>query len=364
MRIAVIAPPWIPVPPLGYGGIERVLKLLVDELVAQGHEVTLFAAGPCDTEAEVCKFLDEAPTDKMGHTLYDAYHVGQAFREIFRGGFDIVHDHSGFLGPAFAGLLETPLVHTLHGPFLPEIVEFYTAFKDSCFYVAISNNQMMSCPNLNYLGVVHNAVDIEEHRYLGVKEDYLACVSRICEDKGTVNAVRLARGSGMRLVLAGKIDPGRDREYFEKHVFPHVDGDRVIYAGEVSQEEKVRIISRARAFLFPIQWDEPFGLVMAEALACGTPVLATRWGAVPEVVEHGLTGFLADTPEELAPYLKRIDELDPLTCRRRAEERFSPRVMAEGYVELFEQALETSGVSLQSPSRDAALSRRRARRKP
>jgi glycosyltransferase involved in cell wall biosynthesis len=361
MRIAVLAPPWISIPPEGYGGIERVLKLLVDELVTMGHDVTLFASGSCHTKASVRTYLEEPPTEHMGETIYDAYHVGQAFREIARGGFDVVHDHSGFLGPAFAGLIETPLVHTLHGPFITATTAFYSAFRDSCFYVAISDNQMRAFPHLNYLGVVYNAVDMDENRYLGTKDDYLTCVSRICEDKGTVNAVRLAREHGMRIVLAGKIDPGRDQEYFDREVLPYVDGEKVIYAGEVSQEEKMRIVSRARAFIFPIQWDEPFGLVMVESLACGTPVLATRCGAVPEVVEHGVTGFLADSPEGLVPYLDRIDELDPLTCRKKAEERFSPHVMAQSYLEIYEQAIMAYGVSTR---REVALSRRRARCKP
>ncbi len=340
MRIAMIAPVWIPVPPDGYGGIERVLKLLVDELVKRGEEVTLFAAGPSRTLAQQVIFMDEAPTEHMGETLFDAYHVGQAFRLIASGPFDVVHDHSGFLGPAFAGLLPQPVVHTLHGPFTRDTRMFYSAFRDDCYYVAISRRQRDSHQDLNYLGVVPNAVDVEEHGFCDRKEDYLVCVSRICEAKGTEHAVHLARRSGCRLVLAGKIDPGRDREYFEQKVKPYLDGEKVVYLGEVSQEEKVRLVSRARAFLFPIQWEEPFGLVMAEALACGTPVLTTRWGAAPEVVEHGVTGFLAETPEGLLEYIDRIDEIDPKECRRSAEERFSPRAMADGYMEIYTKALE------------------------
>ncbi len=335
MRIAVIAPVWIPVPPDGYGGIERVLKLLVDELVRRGEEVTLFAAGPCRTLARQVISLEEAPTSHMGETLFDAYHVGQAFRTVAAGPYDLVHDHSGFLGPAFAALIPQPVVHTLHGPFTADTRLFYRAFKDDCYYVAISRRQRDCCPELNYVGVVPNAVDVEEHHLSTEKEDYLVCVSRICEAKGTEHAVRLAREAGRRIVLAGKIDPGRDREYYERRVRPLLDGENAVYLGEVSQEEKVRLISRAAAFLFPIQWEEPFGLVMAESLACGTPVLATRWGAVPEVVEHGVTGFLADTPEGLLPYIDRIHEIDPLTCRRVAEERFSPRAMAQAYLEIY-----------------------------
>jgi glycosyltransferase involved in cell wall biosynthesis len=340
LRIAVIAPVWIPVPPEGYGGIERVLKLLVDELVEMGHDVTLFGAGPCRTGARQVLTLEEAPTDHMGETLYDAYHVGLAFRRIVeQGNFDVVHDHSGFLGPAFASLLPIPLVHTLHGPFTPQTIMFYSAFKEDCHYVAISNSQRNGCPRLNYAGVVHNAVDVKEYRPSGKKEDYLICISRICEDKGTATAVRLARETGWKLILAGKIDPGRDREYFEREVRPLLDGDRVVYLGEVSEKEKIRLLSGARAFLFPIQWDEPFGLVMAEALACGTPVLVTRRGAAPEVVDHGRTGFLADSPEDLVTYLGRLEELSPAECRRAAEEKFSPRAMASSYLDIYAKVI-------------------------
>ena len=349
MRIAMLAPVWITIPPKGYGGIERVIKLLVDELVCKGEDVTLFAAGPCSTRADQVMYMGDAPTEHMGETLYDAYHVGQAFRAIASGGFDVVHDHSGFIGPAFAGLLRQPVVHTLHGPFTAETAMFYSAFRDDCYYAAISNRQRERFPLLNYVGVVPNAVDIAEHRYLGEKDDYVIYVSRICEDKGADQAVMLALNAGKRIILAGKIDRGRDREYFDERIKPLIDGDRVVYAGEVSQEEKVNLLSRANAFIFPIRWEEPFGLVMAEALACGTPVLATRWGAVPEVVEHGVTGFLADEPEGLLEYFDRIDELDPLMCRRRAEELFSPQVMAAGYLDIYSKVVDLHPTRLRPP---------------
>ncbi len=343
MRIAMIAPVWIPIPPDGYGGIERVISLLVDELVNAGEEVTLFAAGPARTSARQITSLEEAPAQRMGETLFDAYHVGQAFHDVAADGFDMLHDHSGFLGPAFAALMPVPVVHTLHGPFTTDTRMLYGAFRDDCYYVAISRRQMECGPGLNYLGVVANAVDIEEHGFQGEKEDYLAYVSRICEMKGTEEAVLLALRKGCRILLAGKIDAGRDREYFERRVRPHLDGKRAAYLGEVDSREKVRLLQGARAFIFPIQWEEPFGLVMAEALACGTPVLATRWGAAPEVVEHGVTGFIADTPQELLAYIDRIDEIDPMACRRSAEERFSPRVMAAGYMDCYRRAREDFG---------------------
>lgn len=335
MRIAMVAPVWIPIPPQGYGGIERVLALLVDELIREGHDVTLFAAGPRRTTARQVTYLEEAPTRHMGKTLYDAFHVGQAYRDIAASEYDVVHDHAGFLGPAFASLLPQPVVHTLHGPFTEETRMFYGAFKDACHYVAISRRQMECGPDLDYAGVVPNAVDIEEHRCGPAKEDYLVYVSRICEDKGPEQAILLAKEKGMRIVLAGRINTERDRDYFEGRIRPHVDGEQVRYLGEIPQDEKVDLLARARAFLFPIQWEEPFGLVMAEAMACCTPVLATRWGAAPEVVEHGVTGFLADTPEGLLQFMDRIDELDPMACRRRAEERFSPRAMAASYLDIY-----------------------------
>ena len=350
MRIAMIAPVWIPIPPEGYGGIERVLALLVDELVREGHDVTLFAAGPCRTMARQVSSLEEAPTEQMGETLFDAYHVGQAYRDIAGGEYDVVHDHAGFLGPAFAGLIPQPVVHTLHGPFTRDTRMFYEAFKDDCYYVAISQRQKECGPDLNYLGVVPNAVDIEELSYSGEKDDYLVYVSRICEAKGTEQAILLAMEKGQRILLAGKIDEGGDREYFDRCIRPHIDGERVVYLGEVSSQEKVRVLQRARAFLFPIQWEEPFGLVMVEAMACGTPVLATHWGAVPEVVEHGVTGFLADSPAGLLEYFDRLDELDPLACRKEAEERFSPAVMAASYLDIYRRAIELHRSGLQSAS--------------
>jgi glycosyltransferase involved in cell wall biosynthesis len=348
MRIAMIAPVWIPIPPEGYGGIERVIALLVDELVGEGHDVTLFAAGSSRTRAKQVTYMQEPPTLHMGETLFDAYHVGQAYRDIDGGDYDVVHDHAGFLGPAFAGLIHQPVVHTLHGPFTRDTRMFYEAFKKDCYYVAISQRQRECGPDLNYLGVVPNAVDIDEHSYESEKEDYLVYVSRICEAKGAEQAVLLAMEKGQRILLAGKIDAGGDQEYFDRCIRPHVDGERVVYLGEVSTQEKVYILQRARAFLFPIQWEEPFGLVMVEAMACGTPVLATRWGAVPEVVEHGLTGFLADSPTGLLEYFDRLDELNPLACRREAEERFSPEVMAASYLEIYRKAIEMHPTRLRS----------------
>ncbi len=339
MKIAVIAPVWIPIPPQGYGGIERVLKLLVDGLVELGHAVTLYASGESRTAAAQVIYMEEPPTAMMGQTLYDAYHVGQTFEDIASQDFDLVSDHSGFLGVAFASFLAAPVVHTLHGPFHEPIKRFYRAFNHAAFFIAISDCQRRGCPDLNYLGVAHNAVDTVLHRFQGDKQDFYVCVGRICEAKGTHHAVRIARETGSRLILAGKIDAGPDRAFFESEVKPYLDGERITYLGEISEEEKVTLLGRARGFIFPIQWEEPFGLVMAESLACGTPVITTRWGAAPEVVEDGVTGFVLDDLAEFPRAMRELDRIDPAVCRAEAERRFSPRAMALRYESLFQLAL-------------------------
>ncbi len=335
----MIAPVWIPVPPDGYGGIERMLKLLVDELVDMGVDVTMYCAGGSNTRAEQVVFFEDAPTEHMGESIYECYHTGHAFKDIKDRDFDLVHDHAGFTGVAFANFLSIPMVHTLHGPFEPQVAHFYNGFARDAHYVTISDFQQKKCPDLNYAGVVYNAVDLEEHQPDGEKEDYLVYLSRVCEAKGTHHAVRIARENGWRLVMAGKIDAGRDMEFFQKEIEPYVDGKNIVWLGEVPQDEKVRMLARARCFLFPIEWEEPFGLVMAEANACGTPVITTRWGAAPEVVEHGVTGFVADSLDEIPGFLKRIDEIDPVTCREEVIRRFSPRSMAQGYLDIYEKVL-------------------------
>ncbi len=338
MKIAVIAPVWIPIPPDGYGGIERVLKLLVDGLVALGHDVTLFASGDSNTTARQVIFMEDPPTEMMGQTLYDAYHVGLTFRQLADRHYDLVSDHSGFLAVAFASSVQAPVVHTLHGPFHESVKRFYRAFNDDAYFIAISDCQRRSCPDLNYLGVAPNAVDTEMHRFQPEKQDYYVCIGRICEAKGTHHAVRIAQETGSRLMLAGKIDAGRDREFFEAEVKPYLDGERIAYLGEVSEEEKVNLMGGARGFLFPIQWEEPFGLVMAESLACGTPVITTGWGAAPEVVEDGVTGFVVDGPADFPAAMRALDRIDPAVCRAQAEHRFSPKAMALRYVSLFHMA--------------------------
>ncbi len=338
MNIAVLAPVWIPVPPQGYGGIERVLKLLVDELVDQGHAVTLYASGGSHTKARQVCYYETAPTLHMGETLFDAYHVGKAYRDIASSGCDVVSDHSGFLGVAMAPMAGVPVAHTLHGPFHEEIKHFYDAFDSDVSFIAISHHQRRCHSPLNYLGVAHNAIDVAGHPFRARKQDYFVSVGRICESKGTHYAVRTALDTGNRLLLAGKIDAGRDQAFFEREVRPYLS-EEIRYLGEIDERDKLELVAGAKAFLFPIQWEEPFGLVMAESLACGTPVIATRWGAVPEVVEHGKTGFVTQSPEGFPEAMLNLERIKPEVCRAEAERLFSPRTMAQTYARYFETAL-------------------------
>lgn len=341
MRIAVVAPPWIPVPPRGYGGIEWVVHLLVEELVGRGHEVTLFATGDSESPAEVVWAFEIAPTAAMHQTMHDALHAGMAFRRVLdetRTGrpYDVIHDHTAWIAVACAPLVPVPIVHTFHGSFDEDNRRFFGRFRDAAAYVAISDYQRRDFPDVPYAGLVPNAVDLAGLPFRADKEDYLLCLGRIAREKGQGIAIRVARRLGTPLVLAGKIDPGDDTAYFEEAVLPQVDGRLIRFEGEVPHERKCELLGGARALLFPIQWPEPFGLVMAEAMACGTPVVATRHGSVPEVVVDGESGFIVDDEDGMAKAIERLDEISPARCRAVAEERFSPAVMADGYERIYE----------------------------
>ena len=336
----MISPPWIAVPPRGYGGIEWVVHLLTEELVRRGHDVTLFATGDSGTSAELRFVFETGPTALMHQTRADAMHVGTAFRHIVAEGhagrpYDLVHDHAAWLGIAFAKMIDVPLVHTIHGAFVEANREFYALFHDDATFVTISEYQQREFPDIEYAANVPNAVDVDGFEFRRGKEDYLICLGRIARDKAQGVAVEVAREAGVPLVLAGKVDPGEDTTYFQEAVLPFVDGDLVRFEGEVPDERKRELLAGARAFLFPIQWPEPFGLVMIEAMACGTPVIAFPNGAVPEVVVDGENGFIARSTQEMIGAIKRLDEIAPERCRAFVEARFSPGAMTDAYERVY-----------------------------
>ncbi|HEV2685307.1 MAG TPA: glycosyltransferase family 4 protein [Actinomycetota bacterium] len=336
MRIAMLSPPWIPVPPSGYGGIEWIVSLLCEELIARGHDVTLFATGDSKTSAELRYVFEVGPVAQMHHALPYSMHVGAAYQHIAeeaRAGrpYDVVHDHTAWLSLAFAPLIPTPVVHTLHGAAIEAERDFFHFVRNNADFVAISQYQTRTFTRIQITDVVPNAVDVQSYPFSAEKDDYLLCLGRIARDKAQHLAIDVAQRAGLPLVLAGKIDPGDDRAYFDEMILPHVDGQSVRFEGEVPDDRKRELFSRARAFVFPIQWDEPFGLVMIESMACGTPVIATPFGAVPEVVADGVNGFIATSLDDMVEAVHKIDTISPEVCRAIVEQRFAPSVMTDGY---------------------------------
>jgi glycosyltransferase involved in cell wall biosynthesis len=340
MRIAVLAPVWFAVPPIGYGGIEWVVSLLADGLVDAGHEVTLFASGDSRTKAELAAVYPEAPSLQIGRSQPELRHALACYARAEE--FDVINDHSGQLAAALGGAVSTPIVHTLHGPLDGEPGKIYgeiARVSPSTSLVSISLNQRKPCPDLPWLANIPNALDFSLYPVKPHRGDYLLFLGRMSSDKGAHRAIAVAMQTGLPLKLAGKLNESREKEYFHEYVEPHlVDG--IEYLGEVSHGEKVELLQNARATLFPIEWEEPFGLVMIESMACGTPVIATRWGAVPEVIEHGRSGIIVDDYRIMPVALEEADRLDPMELRRYVEQRFSPERMVADYVSAYQEAIE------------------------
>jgi glycosyltransferase involved in cell wall biosynthesis len=340
VRVAILAPAWFAVPPSGYGGIEWVVWLLADALVDAGHEVTLFASGDSRTRAKLVSVFTEAPSALIGRSQPELHHALTCYARA--GEFDVVNDHTGMLGAVLGQVVDTPVVHTVHGPLEGEPGEVYELIGKVAPHVgliSISMNQRKSKPHLNWIANCHNALDFSVYPVKPHRGDYLLFLGRLSPDKGAHRAVAVAMETGLPLKIAGKMQDPREETYFREFVEPHlVDG--IEYLGEVSHGEKVELLQNARATLFPIEWEEPFGLVMIESMACGTPVIATRWGAVPEVIEHGRSGIIVDDYREMSRVLDDADELDPFELRRYVEEEFSPRRMMLDYVAAYELAIE------------------------
>ena len=333
MKIAEIAPVWTTVPPKGYGGIELVVSELTESLVERGHDVTLFASGGSSTSAKLCSPFAEPPgigcEDGPAKDLYHATSVFLRAQE-----FDIIHDHSS-VGPWLGATInDVPVVHTLHGPWTPWVKHQFALVDGRVHVVAISRSQAAENPEINYAGVVPNGIDIDAYPFRRDKEDFLLFVGRSNADKGPELAVEVAKRAGMPLVMVVKSNEPHEEEHWRREVEPRLTGTETVLS-EVSHEVKVDLMGRARALVFPIQWSEPFGLVMVEAMACGTAVIATPRGAATEVVSDGQTGWLCRNPEAMVSALSRIDAISPDDCRARVGELFSTASMTDGYEEVF-----------------------------
>lgn len=345
-RIAFIVSPWFPVPPPGYGGIEIMAYNLACELTRRGHRVTVIGRQGSQGPFEAINLAPESWTAQLGTAqeparqslfLYRAYEV------VRRRAFDVIHDHSGPTGilVAATSTLQAPVVATLHGPLTEAEGDFLAAVDRKVHLVAISRAQQALVAGVEWRSVVHNAVDPSHYRPVtdpSEKGDYIVELARISPDKGQHVAIELAERLGTRLVLAGKIDHNA-RDYFEQKVKPHLNG-RITWRENVQGREKAELLARARAMVFPIQWEEPFGIAMIEAMVSGTPVIATPRGAAPEIVDPGVTGWIANDVEGMADAFRRLGEIDLRRCADEAAQRFGPKQMADGYLGVYERAIE------------------------
>ncbi len=337
MRIGILSPVWFPVPPKAYGGIERVVALLADGLVAAGHDVTLFASGDSRTRARLEAVFPEAPSEWIGHTFWELRHAIRAIGDS--SSFDVLNDHTGLLGLALGGLTSVPFCHTVHGPLegLPgQLYRETTALVPRAKLISISLNQRKPCLELPWVANCFNALDLSLHPFREHHGgDYLLFLGRMSPDKGAHRAVAIAMEVGLPLKIAAKCREPEERSYFDEFVRPHLS-DSIEYLGEVGHAEKIELLLGAQALVCPIDWEEPFGLVVIEAMASGTPVLATRRGALPEIIEHGRTGVLVDDYRELQrpEALELAASLDPGA--------FSQEHLVEEYVEAYEATIEAS----------------------
>ena len=337
MKIAQVAPLYESVPPKYYGGTERIVSYLTEELVREGHDVTLFASGDSVTAARLVApvrralRLDKNSIDSLAHHIVL---LEEVTRRASR--FDVIHYHIDYLHFPTSRRLGVPHVTTLHGRLdIPDLVPLYREFRDMPL-VSISNAQRAPIPWANWQGTVYHGLPADLYAFHETPGDYLAFIGRISPEKRVDRAIRIARRARMKIRIAAKVDDV-DREYFEEQIQPLLDESDAEYIGEIGEGEKRDFLGDAVALLFPIDWPEPFGLVMIEAMACGTPVIAYRHGSVPEVMEEGVTGFVVSGIDDAVRAVERVPSLSRRHCREVFEERFSAARMARDYVKIYER---------------------------
>jgi glycosyltransferase involved in cell wall biosynthesis len=339
MKIAQVAPLWERVPPPTYGGIELVVSRLTDELVRRGHEVTLFASGDSQTLANlkaVCPRALRLDPNVKEYAVYEMLILSQVYQQAAE--FDIIHSHMGISALPFASFVQKPTVHTLHGSFTTDNTHAYTHHRHQA-YVSISDAQRTV--DLNYSGTVYNGIEPLDYSFVAQPQEppYLAFLGRFSQEKGPHHAIAIAKQTGLQLKMAGKVD-AVDSEFFNLEIAPHLDGKQIQYLGEINHKEKVELLGNAAITLFPITWQEPFGLVMIESMATGTPVIAMSLGSVPEVIADGETGFVCQTYEEMAAKIPQALKLNRQWCREYVENTFSVTQMVDGYEAVYKKILQ------------------------
>lgn len=332
LRIAQIAPVTERVPPVKYGGVERVIHALTEELTARGHRVTLFGSGDSQTSARLNSVLENCLREERIKTFsqiayWTALNISAAYDRAAE--FDIIHDHNPYLSLPLAQTSATPVILTLHYQHTGQTL-LYERFRRP-YLAAVSKAQVTAAPGLNYAGVVYNGLPMEDYPFSTKSDGYLLFVGRICREKGVRYAIETAIAAKLPLLIAGN---QADRWYFRRYVAPHLSG-KIKWLGEVSQQERNRLMSRALAFLHPAVWPEPFGLTMIEAMACGCPAIALDNGAISEIVASGRTGFVVRSVKEMAAAVGKVSSLDREFCREYALNKFSAAKMTDGYEKIY-----------------------------
>jgi len=338
MRIAQISPLYEAVPPKLYGGTERVVYSLTEELVAMGHDVTLFASGDSITSATLAPMRDQAI--RLDPSVKDAIALHYRMVELIyrrKDEFDVLHFHIDYFPLSLFSRQSVPFLTTIHGRLdIAEFIETYGTFRDAPF-VSISDSQRKPIPHLNWVRTVLHGMPANLLTPQPVKQEYAAFLGRISPEKGVDKAIRIAGRAGMKLKIAAKVD-NADKEYFDSQIKPMIDANPYVeFIGEINDQQKPAFLSGAQALLFPIDWPEPFGLVMIEAMACGTPVIAFRSGSVPEVIDEGVSGFIVADEDAAVAATKRLHTLDRAKVRATFDRRWTARRMAEDYVDLYEE---------------------------
>jgi glycosyltransferase involved in cell wall biosynthesis len=334
VKIAMLAPISWRTPPLDYGPWELVTSLLTEGLHARGVDVTLFATKDSHTAATLAGVVPRAYSEdpSIDAKVWEALHVAHVFERA--GEFDLIHNQADFVPLTFSRLVDKPVVTTIHGFGSDRILPAYRAYDDRVHYVAISDADRH--PALHYAATIHHGIRLDDFPFDAAGSDDLLFFGRIHPDKGAADAIAAARATGHKLVMAGLV---QDQGYHEREVLPHIDGDRVRHLGVVGGPARARVLGRAKALLHLIGFDEPFGLSVAEALACGTPVIAYRRGSMPELIDHGVTGFLVDSFDEAVAAIGRVSEIDRAACRAAATRRFSVERMTGEYLALYGRIL-------------------------
>lgn len=344
MKIGIIAPLWKPVPPEGYGGTELIVSNITEELVRRGHEVTLFASKDSKTNAKLIPI-----TEKNLHSLLGGFDWKEQSYDILQAEkvasmaeeFTVIHNHNGFVPLAFTPFIKTPMITTLHSSLPPEPRILSEAFKDR-YFVSISNAQRALAPYLNYIKTVYHGIDVKIFPFNDKDRGYLLFLGTFSPYKGPDIAIEVAEQSGIPIILAGE-KRVEFEEYIKKHIEDKADGEKVIVKGELDFNEKVRLLSGAIALLLPVRWEEAFGLVMVEAMACGTPVIGFRKGSIPEVIEDGKTGFIVEGADEMINAIKIIKSISRTFCREMVENKFSVGRMVSDYERLYEKVKDCTG---------------------